>query len=203
VAADPLGAGQPGLRERKKRDTERAIRAAALRLFLERGYADVSIDQIAEAAYVSRTTFFNYFATKEAVVAEPDPAVLTMWREVRDRRPAAEPLWQSLTVVLLDCIEQGADWIAVQKQLLTSSRAGPALLWDTDQRLIRELQSWVESRTPTTQQGLARLQLNLAVAAVISALNDWKVTRPFGEFIGTATEYLAVVGRAFPPESPG
>jgi AcrR family transcriptional regulator len=59
---------QPGLRERKKQRTHSAISDAAIALFLERGFENVSITQIAEAAEVSRRTLFAYFPTKEDLV---------------------------------------------------------------------------------------------------------------------------------------
>ena len=60
-----------GLRERKKLQTWRTIRAAAFRLIEERGYEAVSVEEIAAAANVSRSTMFNYFTSKEAVVLDP------------------------------------------------------------------------------------------------------------------------------------
>ena len=57
-----------GLRERKKRATRIAIRDAAMRLFAERGFAGTTMDQIAEAADVSRATVFTYYASKEDIV---------------------------------------------------------------------------------------------------------------------------------------
>ncbi|MER5807283.1 helix-turn-helix domain-containing protein [Streptomyces sp. NPDC002033] len=62
----------PGRRERKKAATRKAIADAALRLFLERGYDDVGIREIADAADVSTTTLFKHFPVKEALVFDED-----------------------------------------------------------------------------------------------------------------------------------
>jgi len=58
----------PGLRERKKAKTRAAIQAAALHLFERQGYQATTVDQIAEMAEVSQSTFFRYFPSKEDVV---------------------------------------------------------------------------------------------------------------------------------------
>lgn len=57
-----------GLRERKKEATAERLREVALALVGERGFDAVSIDDIAAAADVSKTTFYRYFETKEDVV---------------------------------------------------------------------------------------------------------------------------------------
>jgi AcrR family transcriptional regulator len=59
---------QPGLRERKKQRTHAAISEAAIALFLEHGFAQVSVAQVAEAAEVSKRTLFAYFPAKEDLV---------------------------------------------------------------------------------------------------------------------------------------
>ncbi|GHF02293.1 TetR family transcriptional regulator [Amycolatopsis deserti] len=57
-----------GLRERKKQRTREAISNAAINLFLEHGFDQVSVAQVAEVAEVSRRTLFAYFPTKESLV---------------------------------------------------------------------------------------------------------------------------------------
>jgi AcrR family transcriptional regulator len=76
------------LRERARRRTREEIREAAVALFLERGFAATSVEDVAAAAGVSRSTFFRYFAAKDEVLfrSEPDPA-----SAVRDLLAAAPP----------------------------------------------------------------------------------------------------------------
>ena len=57
-----------GRRERKKLEVRERICLEAKRLLAREDAADVSIERIAEAADVSRATFFNYFATKNALL---------------------------------------------------------------------------------------------------------------------------------------
>src|SRR4051812_14348186 len=56
---------QPGRRQRKREETRRAIAEAAMRLFVERGFDEVTVAAVAEAADVSVNTVFNHFPTKE------------------------------------------------------------------------------------------------------------------------------------------
>jgi AcrR family transcriptional regulator len=67
-----------GLRERKKIKTRQTIRREAFRLIDENGYAATTVEQIAEAAEVSPSTFFRYFPSKESVLLadDMDPAIL-------------------------------------------------------------------------------------------------------------------------------
>jgi AcrR family transcriptional regulator len=59
---------EEGLRERKRRQTLRAITDAGLRLFLANGYDETTLDDIAAAANISRRTFFSYFESKEEIL---------------------------------------------------------------------------------------------------------------------------------------
>ncbi|MFF7636459.1 TetR/AcrR family transcriptional regulator [Kitasatospora sp. NPDC008050] len=77
-----------GRRERKKAATRQALADAALRLFLERGYDQVSVREIADAADVSTTTLFAHFPGKEALVFDQDSEIEdALVSAVRDRAP--------------------------------------------------------------------------------------------------------------------
>jgi AcrR family transcriptional regulator len=74
------------LRERKKAETRTAIADAAAQLFTARGFHEVTVGEVAEAAGVSKQTVFNHFANKEELVfdraAEVEEIIV---RAVRDR----------------------------------------------------------------------------------------------------------------------
>jgi AcrR family transcriptional regulator len=93
-----------GLRERKKIKTRAAIREHAMRLFKEHGYNETSVEQIAEAAEVSPSTFFRYFPTKEDVVLadDIDPIVL----QVLADQPADLPPMQAIRMAVAAVFEQ-------------------------------------------------------------------------------------------------
>ncbi len=77
-----------GLRERKKAETRRQLWHAAVELFLQRGFENVSVAEIAAAANVSKMTVFNYFPTKEDIVVAPmDEHIDEPARVVRARQP--------------------------------------------------------------------------------------------------------------------
>ena len=77
-----------GLRERKKRATRAAIHDAGMRLFAEHGFARTTVDQIAEAADVSRATVFAYFPAKEDIVFGDAPLAVDALAEALRDRPA-------------------------------------------------------------------------------------------------------------------
>ncbi|TFD59080.1 TetR family transcriptional regulator [Cryobacterium suzukii] len=65
--------GVPGLRERKRLATRRAIQQAVLTLSRERGIDHVTIEDISRVANVSPRTFFNYFPSKDAAFIGDSP----------------------------------------------------------------------------------------------------------------------------------
>jgi AcrR family transcriptional regulator len=81
-----------GLRERKKQRTRQALRQAAVRLFLERGFQATTIADITAAAEVAPRTFFSYFQTKEDVVLGEATQRFDRLRRALQQRPQGEPL---------------------------------------------------------------------------------------------------------------
>jgi AcrR family transcriptional regulator len=81
-----------GRRERKKQATSVALHEAALRLFAENGYAETTVEEIAEAADVAARTFFRHFGSKEAVLFADEDDRRDLWRAALHERPADEPI---------------------------------------------------------------------------------------------------------------
>jgi AcrR family transcriptional regulator len=107
---DPLRServAETPIRDRKAWETRVRITEAALDLFVSRGYAETTIDQIAELAGVNRRTVFRHFATKEAILFDH----LAVKRDFAMRRlaerPLSEPTLVSLHAVLRELCEQG------------------------------------------------------------------------------------------------
>ena len=81
-----------GLRERRHRETKQLLVETAFDLFVERGFTNVSMEEVAQAAGVSRSTLYRRFPTKEDLVLE----VPTRWMVVFDHAVEALPLDASI-----------------------------------------------------------------------------------------------------------
>ncbi|CAN5585734.1 hypothetical protein BH10PSE4_BH10PSE4_01620 [soil metagenome] len=81
-----------GLRDRKKEATRQAISNVATRLFVERGFDNVSVADIADEAQVARKTVFNYFARKEDLVFDREDEVRALMREALIARGEHAPV---------------------------------------------------------------------------------------------------------------
>ncbi|WP_290054829.1 TetR/AcrR family transcriptional regulator [Amycolatopsis solani] len=77
-----------GLRERKKQATRLLISNVATGLFIQRGFDQVTVAEIAEAAGVSKMTVFNYFPRKEDLFLDRHADRLAELKSVITSRPA-------------------------------------------------------------------------------------------------------------------
>lgn len=81
----------PSLREERKARTATAIVATALDLFSRRGYADVTVAEIAAVARVGERTLYRYFADKEDILFAEDEEWRRNLRAAIDRQPSGAP----------------------------------------------------------------------------------------------------------------
>jgi len=137
-----------GLRERKKQKTKAAIQRAALRLFKKRGYEETTIEEIAAAAEISPSTFFNYFPTKEDVVLfdEYDPMLFPMLTDA----PAGETLRQSIHRVLdafAVIVEQDREDILERSRLVLEVPELRARIWEELEKARELFAAVISART--------------------------------------------------------
>jgi len=82
-----------GKREQKKAQTRKAIVAAAVDLFSEKGYEKTSIEDLAKVADIGKSTIYTYFNTKEEIfLAFCEEEVEYSFSALRDRVDIDAPL---------------------------------------------------------------------------------------------------------------
>lgn len=106
-----LGAeGDPapvGLRQQQKEETRARIAAAAMALFAERGFEQVSVAEVAAAAGVTEKTVFNHFATKEDLVYSEDHVFETALLDAVRSRATGISVLEALSAFLLQAYSGG------------------------------------------------------------------------------------------------
>ena len=124
-----------GIRERKKADTRRALVDAASELFAERGVQATTMDDIAEAAGMSRTSVFNYFGHKEMILCEIGARTSASRRPLQGRdRPIPEAFGAVTDALAELASRQPALIAAVAREPPTPTRSGggaPGRRWVT------------------------------------------------------------------------
>lgn len=186
-----------GRRARRKIETRRALRAAALRLVSERGPDAVCVEDIAGEADVSVRTFFNYFSTKEEALFGWDPEALESVTEAVVGRPADEPPFKALRAVLRGFFDEveapsWADQRALRHQLL---HRHPSLLprflashHQLDEALLRGLVTRLGEESI-----YARLVVTTTSGAMRLTLSHWEATgrkQPVAELLDEAFDTI-------------
>ncbi|WP_406198182.1 TetR/AcrR family transcriptional regulator [Kitasatospora sp. NBC_01560] len=96
-----------GLRELKKRQTRTLLADTAMGLFVERGFDQVTVVEVARAAGVSTNTVFNYFPTKEDLFFDRQDEVVARLATVVRERPAGSSAVDAVRADLLAGLTEG------------------------------------------------------------------------------------------------
>jgi AcrR family transcriptional regulator len=175
-ASEVVNGSPVGRRERKKARTRAAIRHHAMRLFREQGFQATTVEQIAEAADVSQSTFFRYFPTKEAVVLEDDLDA-PMIRAFRLLPPELGPV-PALRIAFKQVVAQmTAEELEEERErnrlILEIPELHATMLdeWSRGIRMIAELVAGRSGRDPDDPQ--VRLFAGALIGVGLSALMTW------------------------------
>lgn len=164
---------QGGLRERKKEATRQAISDVATGLFLDRGFDNVSVAEIAEAAEVSRMTVFNYFPRKEDLFFDREEESRQMLRAALAERPPGEaPLTtlRRLVYSLADRVHPFAKFTDATAKFWRTVAESPALSARAREMRDEIIDDLATSLAGAIKRPLADADARLAAAMVITAL---------------------------------
>ena len=156
-----------GRRERKKAELRTRISEVATALFLERGFDDVSVSEIAEAADVARPTVFAHFARKEDLLFDRYPEAEALVVAAINDRPAGTSAVAALSTLLTDLADQGHPLSAMRAQftrfwgVVAESRA----LQSRARELLDHLEQAIAAAMDRTDVPDAPLTAALTVAA--------------------------------------
>jgi AcrR family transcriptional regulator len=188
---NPTSVSAKSLRERHKDATRAELRSSALDLFENRGFAGTSVDDIARAAGVSRSTFFRYFPSKEAVLfGDMDGNADVFITLLRDR-PSSEGRMEALEATLMEFSqamrsdERRAEMLPVERiiesdQTLSAKRAAVTERWRQD--VAEALAQRGARRSPDVEDELAAAILS----QIVERLGvEWRSSpdTPVGELI--------------------
>ncbi|WP_456284360.1 TetR family transcriptional regulator [Microbacterium sp. JZ70] len=170
MSAEPQS---PSIRDRTRRAVRGELVEVALRLFVEQGYNEVRVDQIADAAGMSKRTFFRYFPSKDALLLGKYDKLGEDLAAALAARPADEPAWRALRRMFDGVVDYISDpGRAAQAEaidhIIQSSDVLRAGYLERMQRAQERIVSVVLERAPGT---VGELEAAAAVAAAFSALS--------------------------------
>ena len=196
---------EPGLRERKKRETARAIEVAAVELAFETSLAEATVEAISLRADVTSRTFFNYYGSKEDAVlgnsrAFPPPAFGEL--AVEPGRPLVDTLVSAISAELSQ-LDLGSPDFLVKKRAIVNDN--PHLLL-TDFQTLGSIESTLAARigellaeqgeVPAAQRQNHAWALVFEAGSVLRlAMHTWShdsgTGRPIAEHIASAQRLMA------------
>lgn len=181
-----------GLRETKKLATRQALSWAAMRLAVQRGLANVLVEDIAAAAGVSPRTYNNYFPSKEAAICAIIADRAELIRSTLAACPAGEPLADAVLAAVLAPYDlpddPDRDWVTRTRMVF----AEPSLRGETLKALASMEQALAEATAARlgTDVGLfPQVVAATAMGAVRVGIDHWLhggTTEPFTRTVATA-----------------
>ena len=119
-----------------------ALEQTALRLFMEKGYENTTVEEISEAVDVSTRTFFRYFATKDEVLFAHQAERLAAIRAFFSERPADAPLADTVRAVVdffAEDLATNADLLVVQATVYAEARLPAGIIRLRQDELIEAI----------------------------------------------------------------
>lgn len=193
-AGEPYTPGE-GLRERKRRETEKRIVYAAMRLFIDKGYDESTIDEIAAEAGISRRTFFYYFKSKDDILLSVQSGMGDMFAAaLRDEPQDKRPLRAVRDAVMNVCPHLPAgDMIAIDRIMRSSetvqARKQASYIQHEKTLLAALREKWPEPERDTALRVAAMMSIG-AVRLSLDALSREGGKRPLVELLREAFDAL-------------
>jgi len=188
------------VRERTRRAVRGELAQLAVGLFVEKGYDETTIDDLAAAAGMSKRTFFRYFASKEELVMGKYEFFGEQLAEDLAARPAGEPVWVSLRQVfgrVVDHVEsdaRGTEAVAMEKMVRDHPTLNASYL-ERVSRMQELVLDEVRNRTgwPDPADPRTAAIVGAAFSCLIAAWTTWLTTnqaQPFGDLLDQAMDAI-------------
>jgi AcrR family transcriptional regulator len=163
-----------GLRERKKIRTRETIRREAFRLIEADGYAATTVEQIAEAAEVSPSTFFRYFPTKESVLLadDMDPLIMDALAAQPPDLSPLQALRRAYQVTMDNMSEDQREFEDARQRLMFSIPDLKAAMYDEYNRTITSIAEAIGARIGRDAEDFELQVFAGALAGAIMAAYD-------------------------------
>jgi AcrR family transcriptional regulator len=167
----------------------------AVQLFRERGYDNVTVEDIVAAEHASRSTFFRYFGTKDEAVVSMLDEFGAVWQAKYRELLAEDTPWFALSRCALSSARRYAD----DPQLLDLMQ----LLWETPalrSGLAEKLEVWRTVFETTTRESLGLPETDLlpglvthsVIGATVAATAVWVKTRGASDLVDLMDQALAI-----------
>ena len=161
-----------GLRERKAKKTRKRILNKALQLFNRQGYEQTTMEAVAEAAEVSRSTLFRYFPSKDLILLDTFSSDDTDFSASFSRHLVNLPVEEALAKAILEFAkwqDTNAEEILLIRSLIDQAPSVRAKLWDIHYQHMRNLNTRLAETLHLPEDDL---QVVLSARLVISTINS-------------------------------